>query len=90
MARRWAGQWDHTAIEALRPEVANCTSKQIKAVLNQIGRITSFTATACWREFLAMARDLSPPATDSTPSRPLEDGQTSTLEWDPRLGEDHG
>ena len=90
MARRWAGQWDHTAIEALRPEIANCTSKQIKAVLSQIGRITCCTATACWREFTAMARELSPPATASTPPRPLEDGQTSTIEWDPRLGEDHG
>ena len=46
MARRWAGQWDHAAIEALRPEIANCTRKQIKAILGQIGRVTSSTAAA--------------------------------------------
>ena len=90
MARRWAGQWDHPAIEALRPEIANCTRNQIKAVLSQIGRITCSTTAACWRDFTAMARKLSPPASDPSPPRPLEDGQTSTLDWDPRLGEDHG
>ena len=90
MARRWAGQWDHRAIDALRPEIAHCTRKQIKAVLSQFGRITSSTAAACWREFSAMARELSPLPTDSVPPRPLADGQTSTIDWDPRLGEDHG
>ena len=61
MARRWAGQWDQAAISALRPEIANCTRKQLQAVLGHIGRVTSSTATACWREFLAMARELTPP-----------------------------
>ena len=68
MARRWAGQWDHTAIEALRPEIANCTRKQIKAVLSLIGRITCSTATACWRDFTATARELSPPCYGPHPS----------------------
>ena len=90
MARRWAGQWDPAAIEALRPEIANCTKKQIKAVLGHIGRITSSTAAACWREFMAMARELSPSPPDPLSPRPLADGQTSTLGWDPCLGEDHG
>ena len=62
MARYWAGQWDQAAVAALRPEIANCTRKQIKAVLGHIGRISSSTATACWRVFLAMARELSPRA----------------------------
>ena len=61
MARRWAGQWDQAAINALRPEIANCTRKQLQAVLGHIGRVTSTTATACWRDFLAMARELPPP-----------------------------
>ena len=61
MARRWAGQWDQAAITALRPEIASCTRKQLQAVLGHIGRVTSSTATACWREFLAIARELPPP-----------------------------
>ena len=90
MARRWAGQWDPAAIEALRPEIAHCTRKQIKAVLRQIGRLTSSTAAACWQDFTAMARDLSPLPTTTFVPRPLVEDQTSTLDWDPRLGEDHG
>ena len=70
MARRWAGQWDPAAIEALRPEIASCTRKQIKAVLGHIGRITSSTAAACWREFMAMARELSPSLLDPPPRTP--------------------
>ena len=90
MARRWAGQWDQAAITALRPGIASCTRKQLQAVLGHIGRITSTTATACWREFLAMARELSPPSFDPPLPLPLAAGQTSTIEWEPRLGEDHG
>ena len=82
MARRWAGQWDPAAIEALCTEIASCTRKQIKAVLGHIGRITSSTAAACWRDFMAMARELSPSPLDHPPTRPLADGQTSTLDWD--------
>ena len=90
MARRWAGQWDTTAIEALRPEIAYCTRKQTKAVLKQIGRLTSSTAAACWRDFTAMARELSPPPATPFFPRPLAEDQTASLDWDPRLGEDHG
>ena len=90
MARRWAGQWDHAAIAALQPAIARCTRKQIKAVLGHIGRITCATTTACWRDFTLMARDLSRPHDDSPPPLPSADGQMSTLDWDPRLGEDHG
>ena len=90
MARRWAGQWDQAAITALRPEIASCTRKQLQAVLGHIGRVTSSTATACWRDFLAMARELSPPSYAPPIPLPLADGQTSTIDWDPRLGEDHG
>ena len=70
MARRWAGQWDHTAIEALRPEIALCSRKQLKVVLGHIGRITSSTAAACWRDFSAMARELSPTAATPAPPPP--------------------
>ena len=90
MARRWAGQWDQAAITALRPEIASCKRKQLQAVLGHIGRVTSSTAAACWREFLAMAREVSPPSSDLPIPLPLADGQTSTIDWDPRLGEDHG
>ena len=90
MARRWAGQWDHAAIEALQPEIARCSRKQIKAVLGHIGRITCATTTACWRDFIRMERDLAPPQDASPPPLPSADGQMSTLDWDPRLGEDHG
>ena len=90
MARRWAGQWDQAAITALRPAIANCTRKQLHAVLGRIGRVTSSTATASWREFLAMARELSPNPYDPPTPLPLTEGQTSTIDWDPRLGEDHG
>ena len=55
-----------------------------------IGRVTSSTATACWREFLAMTRELSPPFYDAPTPLPLADGQMSTIDWDPRLCEDHG
>ena len=90
IARRWAGQWDHAAIEALQPEIARCSRKQIKAVLGHFGSITCATTTACWRDFIMMARDLSPPQEDSPPPLPTADGQMSTIDWDPRLGEDHG
>ena len=90
MARRWAGQWDQAAITALRPEIANCTRKQLQAVLDHIGRVTSSTATACWREFMALARELSTSTSAPLIPLPLVEGQTSTLDWDPRLGEDHG
>ena len=90
MARRWAGQWDQTAIHSLQPVIARCTRKQIKAVIGLIGRVTSSTATACWREFTAMAKDLTPPAEPWSPSMPPAARQMSTIEWDPRLGEDHG
>ena len=72
MARRWAGQWDPAAIEALRPEIAHSTRKQIKAGLRQIGRLTSSTAAACWRDFTAMTRKLSPLPTTTFFPRPLE------------------
>ena len=90
MVRRWAGQLDRPAIASLQPEIARCTSKQIKAVLGLIGRVTNTTTEACWREFRAMANDLNPPADYFPPPTPLADRQTSTTEWDSRLGEDHG
>ena len=90
MARRWAGQWDQAAIHSLHPDIARCTRKQIKAVLGHIGRVTSSTAAACWRDFTAMAKDLSPPVDPSRPPAPTAARQLSTIEWDPRLGEDHG
>ena len=90
LARRWAEQRDHTAIHSLQPDIARCTRKQIKAVLGHIGRVTSAMAAACWREFTAMAKDLSPPADPRHPPAPTAARQLSTIEWDPRLGEDHG
>ena len=59
MARRWAGPWDQAAIIALRPEIASCTRKQFQS--GHIGRVMSTTITACWRVFMALARELSPP-----------------------------
>ena len=49
---------------------------------SNIGRITCATTTACWRDFIIMARDLSPPQEDSPPPLPSADGQMSTLDWD--------
>ena len=90
MARRWAGQWDQEAILSLQPDIARCTRKQIKAVLGHIGRVTSATAAACWRDFTAMAKDIAPSPDPPHPPAPLTAQQLSTIEWDPRLGEDHG
>ena len=90
MTRRWAGQWDQEAIRSLQPEIARCTRKQIKAVLGHIGRVTSSTSSACWRHFTALAKDLSPPADPYHPPTPTVARQLSTIEWDPRHGEDHG
>ena len=90
MARRWTGQWDQAAITALRSDIANCTRKQLQTVLGHIGRVTSASSTASWREFMALARELSPPTYDHSVTLPLVDGQQSTIDWDPRLGEDHG
>ena len=90
MARRWAGQWDQAAIRFLQPDIARCTRKQIKAVLGHIGRVTSATATTCWRDFTAIVKDLSPPLDPSPPPAPTGARHPSTIEWDPRLGEDHG
>ena len=90
MARRWSGQFDQTAISALQPQIARCTRKQIKAVLGYIGRVTSSTASACWRHFAAMAKDLPPPVDQFPPSMLVVARQMSTIDWDPRLGEGHG
>ena len=90
MARRWSGQWDHAAIRVLQPHIARCTRKQIKAVLGHIGRVTSSTASTCWRHFTAMAQDIAPHQDQSPPPMPMVARQLSTLDWDPRLGEDHG
>ena len=90
MSRRWSGQWDQAAIDALQPEIARCSRKQIKAVLGHIGRVTCATTTACWRDFTQLTRDSTTPLDAlPTPSPPAA-GQMSSLEWDPRLGEDHG
>ena len=90
MACRWARQWDVEAIVSLKPVIVRCTHKQIKAVFSHVGRITDSMSSACWRNFLAMARELDPTALRFTTSRPLAAGQMTTIEWDPRLGEDHG
>ena len=90
MARRWAGQWDQAAILSLQPDIARCTRKQIKTVLGHIGRVTSATAAACWRDFTAMAKDVAPANDQPHPPTPMAALQLSTIEWDPRLGEDHG
>ena len=87
MVRRWSSQWDHAAIRALQPHIARYNRKQIKAVLGHIGRVTSSTASACWRHLAAMAKDLSPPGTSS---HHMVARQMSTINWDPRLDEDHG
>ena len=68
----------------------NYTYDFIKAVLGHLGRITDSMSSACWRNFLAMARELNPSALHPSPSRPLAASQTNTIDWDPRLGEDHG
>ena len=90
LSRRWSGQWDPAALESLRPHIARCRRKQIKAVLGHIGRITQTTTSACWRRFAAIARELNPPSAAPHPPPPLETHQLSTIDWDPRLGEDHG
>ena len=90
MARRWSGQWDQVAIDALQPEIGRCSRKQIKAVLGHIGRITCATTAACWRDFILLSRELTPSSDASPPPTPPVDGQMSTMDWDPRLGEDHG
>ena len=90
MARRWSGQWDQVAIDALQPEIARCSRKQIKAVLSHIGRITGATTAACWRDFIQLARELPSSSDALPPPTPPVDGQMNTLDWDPRLGEDHG
>ena len=90
MARRWSGQWDQAAIGALQPEIARCSWKQLKAVLRHIGRITCATTTACWRDFIQLSRDLIPPTDALPPPTPSVAGQMCTIDWDPRLGEDHG
>ena len=77
MAHRWSGQWDQDAIRALQPHIARCTRKQIKAVLGHIGRVTSTTASACWRLFSAMVNDLSPPADPYPPPTPMVARQTN-------------
>ena len=61
MARRRAGQWDPGAIASLNPVIARCNHQQIMAVLGHVGRITDATTGACWRNFLAIARELNPP-----------------------------
>ena len=90
LARRWSGHWDPAALESLRPMIMRCTIKQIKAVLGHIGRITQSATSACWRQFTAMARELNSPPAKHHPPTPLETHQLSTIDWDPRLGEDHG
>ena len=90
MARRWSGQWDQVAICSLQPAIARCSRKQLKAVMRHIGRITCASTTACWKDFIIMARDFSPPPDGTPSSLPPVDGQMSTIVWDPRLGEDHG
>ena len=93
MARRWAGQWDQAAITELRPDIANCTRKQLQVVLGHIGRVTSATTVASWREFKALARELSPhPTNRPRPFRPSALSGRANLNprLDPRLGEDHG
>ena len=67
MANRSSGQWDPAAIASLQPTIARCSRKQIKAVLGSIGRVTSSTASACWRDFMAMARELNPTPTPTPP-----------------------
>ena len=54
----------------LQPAIARCTSKQSKAVLGHLGRVTSTTASACWRDFTAMANDLTPPVDFHHPPTP--------------------
>ena len=90
LARRWSGQWDQEAIDALQPEIARCTRKQIKTVLGHIGRITCATTTACWRDFILASRELTASPDALPPPTPLAEGQMSSIDWDPRLGEDHG
>ena len=56
-----------------------------------MGRITGATTAACWRNFLAMARELNSSSLQSSPpKKALATSQTNTIDWDPRLGEDHG
>ena len=90
MARRWSGQWDREAIDALQHEIARCTRKQIKAVLGHIGSITCATTAACWRDFILFSRELTASSDALPPPSPPAEGQMSSIDWDPRLGEDHG
>ena len=90
LARRWSGHWEQAAIRSLAPMIANCTRKQIKADLGHILRVTHATTSACWRQFMATARELSPPPSEMPTPTPPAENQMSTIDWDPRLGEDHG
>ena len=90
MARRWSGQWDQVAIDAIQPEIARFSRKQIKTVLDHIDRITCATTTACWRDFILLSRELTSTSDALPPLSPPVEGQMSSMDWDPRLGEDHG
>ena len=90
LARRWSGHWDLAALGSLRPMITRCTIKEIKAVLVHIGRITHSTTSACWRQYAAMTRELNPLPANPHPPTPLQTHQLSTIDWDPRLGEDRG
>ena len=90
MVRRWSGQWDPGAIESHKPVIARCSRKQIKAVLGQVSRITRCTTSACWRNFIAMARQLDPSTVNLPHTNPSAARQMSNIEWDPLLGEDYG
>ena len=72
LARRWSGHWDQVALHSLTPMIAKCTRKQIKAVLGHVLRVTRATTSACWRQFLATARELSPPPVLCRPPPPQQ------------------
>ena len=85
LARRWSGHWDQAALRSLTPMIANC-----KAVLGHVLRVTHAMTSVCWRQFMATARELSPPPREMPTPTPLAENQMSSIDWDPRLGKDHG
>ena len=59
-------------------------------MLGHIGRITCATTAACWRDFILLSRELTSSLDALPPPTPPVEGQMSSMDWDPRLGEDHG
>ena len=85
MARRWAGQWDHTAIEALRPEIANCTRKTNQGSFKPNWADYELHRGCVFARIHGYGARALPSCYRLSPHDPWR-----MLDWDPRLDEDHG